>query len=175
MAELGLAMEPCSARRCNWSMACQAMKLVVDTDEMRDVNPTRPADDQFDRSPGAVIKDMIGGGVSLPWNLGLAVLIGLSLLFTRVTLGAEGSMADAHHVIGALVLTVISVASAEVARPVRYLIIPLGAAVFVAPFVFDASALVTFVSTASGVALIALSFRRGPIRERYGNWSRVIV
>lgn len=149
--------------------------LVGDTDEVRDTMSTEPADDEFDRSPGAVIKDMIGGGVSLPWNLGLAVLIGLSLLFTRVTLGAEGSMADAHHLIGALVLTVISVAAAEIARPARYLIIPLGAALFITPFAYDASTVVTFVSIASGGALIALSFRRGPIRERYGNWSGVIV
>ena len=34
----------------------------------------------------------------MPWNLALAGLIGLSLLFTRVTLGAEGVMAHAHHI-----------------------------------------------------------------------------
>ena len=28
---------------------------------------------------------------------------------------------------------------------------------------------------ALGAALIALSLRRGPIRERYGDWSRLIV
>lgn len=40
----------------------------------------------------------------------------VSLLLTRLTLGAESNIANADHVIGALVLTVISVAAAEVAR-----------------------------------------------------------
>ena len=70
-----------------------------------DTKPTNePAlADEFDRSPGAVVKDMFGGGVNLPWNLAVVGLVGLSLLFTRPTLGAEGLIADAHHVIGALV------------------------------------------------------------------------
>ena len=118
---------------------------------------------------------MIGGGVSLPWNLALAARIGLSLLFTRITLGVDGNMANAHHVIGSLVLTVVSIAAAEVARPVRYLNMLLGAALMAAPFMFAAGMAATIVSVVLGVALIALSLRRGLIRERYGNWDRLII
>ena len=131
--------------------------------------------DEFDQSAGAVIKHMVGGGVSLPWNLALAALIGLSLLFTRITLGADGSLANAHHVIGSLVLTVVSIAAAEVARPVRYLNIPLGAVLMAAPFMFGASTVASVVSMVLGAALVVLSIRRGPIRERYGNWNRLII
>ena len=154
-----------------------------DTDETRnliDAKSDRRADaaqnaDEFDQSPGIVIKNMIGGGVSLPWNLALSALIGLSLLFTRVTLGADGNMAHAHHVIGSLVLTVVSMAAAEVARPVRYLNMVLGVALMAAPFMFAGDMMTTIVSVVMGAGLIALSVRRGPILERYGNWDRVII
>lgn len=131
--------------------------------------------DEFDRPPGVVIREMVAGGVSLTWNLGVTALIGIALLFTRVTLGADGSMANVHHVIGSLVLTVVSLAAAEVARPLRYLGIPLGAVLAAAPFLVDADTPNVVASVVAGLALVALSFRRGPVRERYGNWNRWIV
>jgi nucleoside-diphosphate-sugar epimerase len=131
--------------------------------------------DEFDRPPGVVIREMVAGGVSLPWNLCAAALIGIALLFTRVTLGAEGSIANVHHVIGSLVLTVVSLAAAEVARPLRYLVIPLGAVLAAAPVLVDADLPNLVASGLAGLALIALGFRRGPIRERYGGWNRWIV
>jgi hypothetical protein len=96
------------------------------------------------------------------------------LLFTRLTLGVDGNLANAHHVIGSLVLTVVSVAAAEVARPARWLNALLGAALIATPLVWEASTLTLAVSVALGLALIVLSIRRGKIRERYGNWSRLI-
>jgi hypothetical protein len=145
------------------------------TDETRATSNAEPIGDEFEQSPGGVIKHMLGGGVSLPWNLALAAIIGLSLLFTRITLGAEGSLANAHHVIGSLVLTVVSIAAAEVARPVRYLNVPLGAVLMAAPFMFGAGMTSTVVSIFLGAALVVLSIRRGAIQERYGNWNRLIV
>jgi nucleoside-diphosphate-sugar epimerase len=148
--------------------------FVGDSDEMPQTQRPETALDEFDRGPGAVISDMIRGGVSLPWNLGLSALIGLSLLFTRLALGVDGSLANAHHVIGALVLTVVSVAAAEVARPVRYLNALLGIALAAAPFLFDATGEATIVSVLAGAALVVLSIRAGKIRERYGSWDRLI-
>ncbi len=145
------------------------------TDEERRTQNAEPIADEFEQSPVAVIRNMVGGGVSLPWNLALAILIGLSLLFTRLTLGADGSLANAHHLIGSLVLTVVSVAAAEVARPVRYLNVPLGAALMAVPFMFGGSMVATIVSLILGAALVVLSVRRGPIRERYGNWDRLVI
>jgi hypothetical protein len=149
--------------------------IVGDTDEMGETEKARPVADEFERSAFAVVKDMVGGGVSLPWNLAVSALIGLSLMFTRITLGADGGLANAEHLVGSLVLTVVSVAAAEVARPVRYLNVLLGSALLVTPFIYDASIVATLVSIASGVALVGLSIQRGPIRERYGNWNRVLV
>lgn len=132
-------------------------------------------EDEFDARPGAVLREMWTGGVSLPWNLAAAVAIGLWLMFTRLTLGTQDGMADADHLIGALVLTIVSLAAAEVARPLRYLLVPLGLALFATPFLNDASTAATVAGIACGVALIVLSLRRGPITQRYGSWSRLIV
>ena len=113
--------------------------------------------------------------MSLPWNLAIAGLVALSLLFTRLFLGAEGTLANAHHLIGALVLTVLSIAAAEVARPVRYLNVALGAVLLAVPFVLDADVAQTAFTLAAGIAIAALSVRRGAIRHRYGPWSRLLV
>ena len=145
--------------------------LFGDTDEGEREKPAN----EFDRAPGAVLKDMWTGGVSLPWNLALAAAVGASLLFTRLTFGAVDPMADLDHLIGALALTVVSIAAAEVARPVRYTLIPLGLALFVTPFVAGAGTAHTVGSIVAGLLLIALSLRRGAIRERYGSWNRLIV
>ena len=112
------------------------------------------------------------GGVSLPSNLLLAALVALSLLFTRLTLGVDGPLANAHHLLGALVLTVISIAAAEVARAARYLNIPLGVGLLALPFVYETDAAATAYTVAAGIAIAALSLRRGAIRERYGTWRR---
>ena len=149
--------------------------LVGDTDDMEEKRDDSQLADEFDRAPRAVLREMVGGGVSLPWNLALSGLIGMSLLFTRITLGAEGGMANSDHLIGSLVLTVTSLAAAEVARPLRFLNILLGTALFATPFIFGAGMTATIANIACGVALIALSIRRGPIRERYGAWTRLIV
>ncbi|MHB9878356.1 NAD-dependent epimerase/dehydratase family protein [Pacificimonas sp. ICDLI1SI03] len=145
--------------------------LFGDTDEGARTSP----EDEFAQGPRAVLADMWAGGVSVPWNLGLAGMVALSLLFTRLTFGAEGGMADADHVIGFLALTVISIAAAEVARALRYLLVPLGAALFVTPFAYEASAPHMIGSIVAGVALIALSFRRGAVRQSYGQWDSRIV
>lgn len=133
------------------------------------------AGDEFNRPPGLILANMLGGGVGLPWNLGLAGLIGLSLLFTRVTLGVEGGMANAHHIIGCLVLTVCAIAAAEMARPARLLNGVLGIGLVVAPLLFGADKLTVTVTVGLGFALMLLSIRRGSITERYGLWNRLLI
>ncbi len=145
--------------------------LFGDTDE----GTAGKGDETFPTAPGAALRDMWTGGVSLPWNLALAGLIGLLLLFSRLTIGADTDLANAHHMIGFLALTVVSMAAAEVARPLRYLNVPLGLALIGVPFVFSGDNPAIVFSLAAGLALIAFSIRRGPIRERYGDWNRLIV
>lgn len=131
--------------------------------------------DEFDRPPGAVLRDVIGGGVSLPWNLALVAAISTSLLFSPVWLGVQGWAAHAHHIAGCLALTVVSVAAAEVARAARYFNVAIGLALMCAPLAVDATMQADIASVVAGISIAVLSFRRGEIRERYGNWSRAIV
>ena len=143
--------------------------------EAGDAKPVANPGDEFDLPLGTLLKSMVGGGVSLPRKLALAGVIGLSLLFTRVTLGADGSLAHAHHIIGSLVLTVVSIAAADVARPARVLNALLGVGLMVAPFVWGGDTVTAAVTAGLGLALVLLSVRRGPIQERYGNWNRWLV
>jgi hypothetical protein len=145
--------------------------FVGDTDEGR----PEPLEEDFEQYPPRIVKEMCTGGVSIPWNLALCLLIGAWLMFTRVTLGSAGSMANADHLIGALVLTVTVSAFAEVARPLRFLNMAFGLALLIMPFAYGASWPATLGSIVCAIALIALSVRRGPIRHSYGGWSKVIV
>lgn len=146
--------------------------LFGDTDEAK--APEKQTD-LFERPPGVIVREMISGGVSLPWNLAVAGLVGLWLMFTRLTLGAQGTMADVDHLMGSLVLTVVSIAAAEVARPVRFLLVPLGVAVAASPFMLDGTAAQHWAGVAAGLGLALLALRRGVIRSRYGEWSRLLV
>jgi nucleoside-diphosphate-sugar epimerase/uncharacterized membrane protein len=142
-----------------------------DTDDGED---DRTAED-FERPPGVILREMLGGGVSLPWTLAASMAVGVWLMFTRVTLGSSGTMADADHLVGALALTVAVTATAESARPVRFLNVFLGLGLIVTALVVPATTLQLAGAVLAGVALIALAVPRGAIRHRYGGWSRLLV
>jgi len=131
--------------------------------------------DGFEQPLLTIVRDMISGGLSLPWTLLVSIAIGIWLMFTRLALGTDGALADADHLLGALAITFSVTALAEIARPVRLLNIPIGLALCLAAFVYGEGG-VSMVSSAScGLLLIALSFRRGPIRRRYGDLDRYII
>ncbi|WP_407351250.1 vitamin K epoxide reductase family protein [Luteimonas sp. R10] len=129
----------------------------------------------FARGPVTVLRDALGGSVNAPWNLLACIAVGLWLMCTRLTIGSEAPMANAEHLIGALAITVAVIALTEVARPARLLNIGLGGALLVVPFVYDAAPAALWSSLACGFALVALSLRRGPVRQRYGDWNRLLV
>lgn len=131
--------------------------------------------DSFAQPPQKVIKEMLSGGITLPWNLTLCIPIAIWLMFTRLTLNAEGGMANADHFIGAMVLTIVITATAESARAVRFLIIPFGVALCITPFIYSAGLTAMISSIICGVLLVAFSLRRGNIQNTYGLWDKFIV
>jgi len=149
--------------------------FVGDSDEMPSGQAKPAIYDEFDAPASRVVKNMFGGGVSLPWNLAICAAIGLFLLFTRVVFGVDGNLAHAHHVIGSLAMTVVSLSAAEVARALRYINVPLGLALMASPFVFAGSTAAMVASVLLGACLVLLSSPRGSIKEKYGNWDRLIV
>jgi nucleoside-diphosphate-sugar epimerase len=157
-------------RRVNAGQSWLRVLLFGDTD----VGIDDKGKDEFGGGPGAFLRDMWSGGVSLPWNLAAAAAIGAWLMLTRLTLGAEGAQANADHLIGALALTVISLAAAEVARPLRLLLIPLGIALGATSLAYASGTAQLLAGIACGVGLILLSLRRGRIKANYGNWQEWI-
>ena len=132
--------------------------------------------DDFERPARAVLKDMLGGGVTVPWTLALSAILGIGLMCTRLIFGTEGAQADSDHLLGALVVTVSITAMAEAARPARFINILLAVALLFAPFMFDGGSLVAdLAGVAAGLLLAALSIPRGRIDNTYGGWSRYLV
>jgi hypothetical protein len=140
-----------------------------DTDE-----GSRQDRDDFTDPVGTWLRHGLGG-VRMPWTLALSVVIGIWLMLTRLTLGAEGAVANSDHLIGALVIVIAVTAMAEVARPVRLLNAVLGAALTIMPFVLGAGIASTINGVVMGVALVALSLPRGRVTGRYGGWNRYLI
>lgn len=125
--------------------------------------------DEFNQPPLRVLASTFSGGVTLPWNLAAAAVIGVVLMFSRAFI-ADIDLANVHHIVGSLVLAVVSISAAEVARRVRYLIGVLGAALCASPFFYWDGPASMILSLVLGAALIVLCVRRGPVNDRYGTW-----
>lgn len=142
-----------------------------DTDEGGDERQ----EDDFMQPPGKIVREMLGGGMSLSWPLIGSVALGIWLLFTRLTLGTDGPLANADHLLGSLIITVSVAALAEPVRTLRFLNTFLGLAVVMMPFIVEATLVQMIADLLVGLAIIALSIPRGPINHRYGKWSRHLV
>jgi len=129
--------------------------------------------DDFEAPPAAILREMLKGGVTVPWTLVACTVIGIGLMFTRLLVDTSGAAAGNDHVIGALVVTFSIMALAEVARPLRFVNAAFGAWLLLAPWVVDGyfGAGVALTSIA-GLLLIALSLPRGAIEGHYGSWDR---
>ncbi|WP_022674307.1 NAD-dependent epimerase/dehydratase family protein [Novosphingopyxis baekryungensis] len=116
-------------------------------------------------------------GVTFPWTLIASTALGAWLMLSRITLGNEGAMANSDHVVGALVITVAIIATAEVARALRFINVAFGAWLVAAPFILaGASSAGTVASVGVGLLLIGLSLPRGKRSgEHYAGWDRFVV
>jgi hypothetical protein len=113
---------------------------------------------------------------ALPQALIVSAAVGVWLMFTRITLGHEGPMADSDHLVGATVFVVSVCAWAEVARPMRVLNMPLGAWLMLSPWLLQGATLAgTVAAMLAGAALLVLSLPRGPVCHRYGAWDRALL
>lgn len=112
---------------------------------------------------------------SAPWNLWLSTMVGAWLMAAPTLLGLAGGIADSTHIMGALVVTFSVIAFAEPSRVVRWLNVLFGLWVLLAPRILEGGTSAwQWMSVATGLALIALSFRCGPVEDHYGNWQRWI-
>ncbi len=146
--------------------------LFGDTDEGQAREQDR---DDFQRSPLAIVRKMASDGVSLPWGLAVCIGVGVWLMFTRLTLGVDGGMADAHHMIGSLLIAVSAMAMAETGRALRFVNLFLALALLVVPFILSGDTMSLLSTVAAAVVVAAASIPRGPVTASYGSWDRVIV
>jgi uncharacterized membrane protein len=125
--------------------------------------------------PDVVTAKAMVWGVALPWNLLLAAVVGLWLMFAPTALGSSGVAAHSDHLVGALIVTVAVIALADVGRATRFINLVFGAWVMAAPWILGGATPASRWSGAiAGALVILLSLRRGPVGERYGTWERYI-
>ena len=121
-------------------------------------------------SPGALV-----WGVTLPWSLLVSAALGLWLMFAPAALGSIGTAAHSDHLVGALIVTAAVIALADVGRAARFINILFGAWVIAAPWLLGgATTGSTLSDMIAGALVILLSFPRGKIGERYGDFQRYI-
>ncbi len=116
-------------------------------------------------------------GVTVPWTLAASVVLGVWIMFSRLTFGTVPPMADSDHLVGALVVTTAVIAMAEVTRAARFLNLLFAAWLVAAPWLLDgAGGVAAAHSVIAGIVLAGLSLPRGRLSgERYGGWDRYVV
>ncbi len=114
-------------------------------------------------------------GVTVPWTIAVQLGIGSWLMARPDILHLGGRTADCDHLLGALVVTVTTIATAEVTRTARLLNIPLGFLLIVAAFLFARDLPIVFCSELiSGVILVFVSIPKGRIFERCNGWDKYV-
>jgi nucleoside-diphosphate-sugar epimerase len=129
--------------------------------------------DDFEGRPFALIREMLQGGVTLPWALVASIAIGVALMFTRLLFDSGGAAANSDHLVGSLVITFSIAALAEVARPMRFINVAFGLWLILAPWLLAGySGIGAAANIIAGVLLIVLALPPGTIRSHYGAWDR---
>lgn len=123
------------------------------------------------------VREFLSGGVSYPWTLVASVIVGMALMATGPLLGRGTPLVYSDHIVGCLVILVAVTAMAEVARPVRFLNVALGAWLVASPFVLGRAGMLAMAGdVVLGVLLALLSLPRGErSEEHYGGWDRYVV
>jgi uncharacterized membrane protein len=121
----------------------------------------------------------IAGGMelnSIPWNLAACAVLALCLMAAPAMLGSEGAAAGNDQLIGALVFTFAVISFGEAARGARWINVPLGIWLLIAPWVLSGvTSSNQWNDMAVGAAVIVLSLRRGKVKQRFGGWDRYVI
>jgi uncharacterized membrane protein len=114
-------------------------------------------------------------GVTAPWTLVATSALGVWLMAAPTLLGSASPAADSSVLAGALVTTFAVIAMAEVTRALRFVNLPAGIWIAAAPALLaGATAGSAWNSLVVGLAVVLLGLPRGPVRESYGNWDRLV-
>jgi hypothetical protein len=124
----------------------------------------------FQSPPGEIARAGILG-MTVPWNLLVATLLGFWLMAAPAVFDATGFAADSDHLVGPLVAVIAVIAMAEPVRLLRYGNVLTGLWLIAIPwFTGGMTTGSTINDVIVGVILIVLSIPRGPVVQRYGGW-----
>lgn len=113
---------------------------------------------------------------ALPQGLLISAVLGIWLMFTRLTLNADGAIANSDHLTGSLLFTFSIAAFSEVVRPMRAINMLFGIWLAIAPWLLGgANWEVIAADTLVGGLLIVLAIPRGPVRRHYASWDRYLA
>jgi hypothetical protein len=126
--------------------------------------------------PFGALVPSVRWGVSVPWSLAASTGVGLWLMFAPALLATNAYAASNDNLVGALIVTIAVISTAEVIRGLRFLNVLFGVWLLIAPWALvGASMPLRWNDMAAGVALLSFTVPRGVVRERYGTWDRYIV
>jgi hypothetical protein len=115
-------------------------------------------------------------GISLPWFIIVQAIIGVWLMARPDILPFNIESANCDHWMGAIILTIAAVATAEVTRTARFVNVIAGVVVLILTLIFSSGSTAILMSgITSAVLLIIVSIPRGIIVERYASWDRLII
>lgn len=116
-------------------------------------------------------------GVTFPWSLLATCLLGAVLMFSPLLFDASGPLASSNHLVGALLITISGIATAEVARSLRFLNMLLALWLIASPWVLAGTAPdESWYAIIIGVLAIGLSLPRGRRSgQHYGSWDGFII
>ncbi|KAB2893052.1 MAG: vitamin K epoxide reductase family protein, partial [Kofleriaceae bacterium] len=107
---------------------------------------------------------------SVPWSLVVMAAAGAWLMIEPSIIDMPQRQADSGHVAGALVIVVAAVAVSEIARPLRFLALPLSLWILVVPLITVGAPYVTWwTGLASALAVALTAWPRGAIAQRHGS------
>jgi hypothetical protein len=129
---------------------------------------------ELPRTPARVLAASVYG-MSAPWSLVAAAVLGAVAMAMPGLLSVAGPIATVLHLGGALILVAAVLAMGEVLRLLRFLNVPVGLTIAVLPWTAgDVDVLTCLVTSALGLAAAGTSLPRGRVRERYGAWDRLV-
>lgn len=97
-------------------------------------------------------------GVTLPWNLLCSVFLGVLVMFLPAFISGSSAVEKSDSVVGALIVVVAVIATAEVIRKVRYLNVILALWMLIFPFLWEPPFVSHLIEALIAISLIVLSF-----------------
>ncbi len=140
-------------------------------DEGEQVEYTDPGHEQFKGNMASLWSDL----KLRPWNLFVAVAIGLWFMISPSLLGYSGKLADSNHLVGAVVVAFSIISMSEVVRSLRFSNVLFALWLITSIWIFNNPGGITLWSQiAAAIILIVVTFRKGIINDTHGGFNKYI-